>query len=346
MFNARTKLTATGTEMRGVSWVNKDSQYSSFQSLVSNKGLELSERPGVMEIPLFFSDRGVFSDVRQFLHSNRIPFFEAINYSPADGVVNLCYNSFLLARKPYQGLFSTFRTFSLERRTDLLKMFSDMFCLFAGKLKAVGSRSNVVNAQVYSNRIRSSWRNNFLFQNETDVKDLFGLLIKQSCGFWILTSKDSPMVIAQRKFKFQASVDGGKRNRLLSFNEPKGANIEVKGTSLKRFWSFLPFLCNSGNSTNHKISLKMVSILNQVVGKVVQAILVKIFLFSGYRQNIVTGLGKSIDGLQKRFSFCLINLQPAFNRFYKFHVKNYITNKLVCQMALLPAINDRVSGSR
>ena len=79
---ADTKLATSRTDMRAILRVSINNGDAFLQSFIFDEPLELSKRPGVMNMSLPFSNLYPFSDAGQLLHHDNIAFPEAI-HNPA-----------------------------------------------------------------------------------------------------------------------------------------------------------------------------------------------------------------------------------------------------------------------
>lgn len=328
---AAPKLATSGTGMRAISRVGINNGDAFLQSFIFDKPLELSKRPGVMDVPSLFSNPEPFPDVGQLLHHDNIAFAEAIDNPAAYVVVEPADYSVLLSRKLFQELFGSFRAFGLESRPQSLKSPPYMHCLLSRKPETIGNSSNIVDAKVYSNGISARWSGNWLGEDNIDVKPFlpFGPAVNQNCRRWFLTFKKMPLVVTQNKGDFNSALNCGERYHLLSRNIAENSLVIGRRSWLKFFDfakpSFRRF-CYPGNSSYRKVSCQAVSFLKLTVAKMLELYFVGCFVFLSYLKNMTAGVGKAPKSCPKSFNLLWGRIKFALNCLDKFHYTvDYIT---------------------
>lgn len=345
VFLARTKLTATRTDMGCIFRVNKKHRHTSLKSLVSNKSLELPERPRLMQISSIFALLGVFPNVSKIFHNNNISCFKVINDSPADSMVDVSHDSSLLAREPSQELFSSPRAFGLKRRAKLAILPSYIHSFLARKSHSIRSSSEVIDSKVNPNWARAFGLGNFSGEHNIEIKSLLGLAVEKYSAFRLLVFQKMALIIPYIKLYLQSAIDS--RNRNLFLLGIIGENplviisrIRFEG---KRF-SPLSFkdIGNSGNGSHGKVSAKAEPLSYRFITKMVELDLILGPIFLGYLECIITSIGKLVESFSKNTKLFWRDFKFTFNCLDKFHISIIsLENLLSRRRALLPAPHGR-----
>lgn len=184
------------------------------QGLVLNKGLQLTEGPGMEIGPLCFPLFSPFPNVGQLFHHDYIACLEPVHDGFTDAVVQVAHNADLFTMKAFQKLFSSIRPFSLETCSQLAVMPPNVHCLFATKPLAIGGNSQVYHANINTDPLARLGRwINFPLDNNVEIECLGLLVIDEISG-----SVDLPIV--QERFletakdhrDFDSAADGGNRS--------------------------------------------------------------------------------------------------------------------------------------
>jgi len=324
-------LTTSGTGMRSVPRVNIYYLYPFFQSFVLDKALELGKRPRVMDIPLLFPYLRPFPNMSKLLHNDNITFLEAINNPSAYVVVNPANYSALLARKPFQESFGSFRAFGLESRPQGLIPPPNMHSLLARKPKSVGGCGKVIDTKVYSYHLAViSWLGLWKWSRKNDINiELSTSADKVGMGR-LLSFKKMPLVTANNKRNFNSTFNSGERNHLFGFNKAEDALVIGNRSGFKLLdlissyfiGNRSPCYCSYG-----EVGRKPKFFLDVIVASLLKFKLVACLEFLGFTKNIIARISKGFKGGIKAFSLLRSYFKFTSNRLNKFHLDLIISLK-------------------
>ena len=300
-------LPATRASLARIMRGNKSYSDTSLKSLIADEVLKLSEQPGVVDIPLPFSHRCPFSDMLKVFHNQNIIRSSALNYPPADNVVEVVDYPALFTRKPFQKPFSSSSAFGLEGSPQIRKMSPCVYCLFAREPETVRSSSDIVDTEVYSDGLSAFRSGNRLGENDVDIKAplSFRFPIDQSSRSGALSVKKMSLVVAKNERNFNSTFGRGERYHLFNRNIAEyslviGNRCWLKFSNLAK----LPFrgFSYSGNGSDSEIGSQTKPFPKFIVAKMLEFDLISRVVPFRYLQNIITGIGKAIKGSPESFS--------------------------------------------
>ena len=315
--------TAPGTSMGAVPRVYIEHKYASSQGFVFYEPLELSERPGIVDISPLFPDLGPFPYASQLLHDNDIAGLEAVHYPTAYVMVNPSDYSALLPRKPFQELPRPSRAFGLESRTQSLIPPPYMYSVSAGKSKSIGAGGNVVYAEVYPHHLAvlsRCWSGNGIGQDDIDVEILASTNERGVGG--LLPLEKLPLVVADGEGDLNPPLNGGEGYHLLGFYEIKDALVVGNGSRLKPLDFILLRLISARSPCYRpygKIGCKLKHLLDVIIAGLLELEFVSSPKLLSLAEDIVTCVGKRLEGGFKGFRLLRSRLQFANYRFDQHH---------------------------
>lgn len=324
-------LATSGASLTGVGWVYKDYCYALLQSLILNKLLELKERPGLMNMPLFLSYSRPLPDVFQVFHNKNISRVGTLNNPLTNDVVQGADCAALLARKLFQELFSPSRAFGLKGSSQIRKMPPYLYSLFAGEIETVGCSSNVVNPHINTNRISAFRLGDWFGKNDVDIKALLppGLAINKSSRGRALPFKKMPLIVPYGKWDSDSTLDCGNRYRLLSRNIAENSLVIGNRGWLKFSNLTEPFfgrLGYSGNGSYSQIGCQSISLSYVSIAKMLELYLICRVVILRHLEHIIASMGKSLKGSSKSFNLLRASIKFTRDCLNKLHtIMNNIT---------------------
>lgn len=330
--------------LTGISRVSIKRPYAFSQTLVLNEILKLSERPRLMNIPLGLSHFGPLPDMLQVFYDENILRAGAVNYSPADNMIDMANYPALLARQPLQELNSPLCAFSLQRCPQIREMPPDMHSLLPRESESIRCNSEIVDAQVNPDRLRAVGSRNRDTQHDADIESLLSCVpaIHYHSGGRFLPFKKMALIVAQNEWNFNPALDSGQGNHLSTGNIAEDALVVTHRRRLKL--SDLAQLLfrrfrYPGNSPDSEVCRKPMLFPYCVIAKVLKLHLVCGVILFRYLQHVIAGTGKTL----KRYSQCLgliwSGIKFTTDCLNKFHVNtNYITLRRRYQAHSSPAL--------
>jgi len=347
MTQTSSNSTATGASFGSILGVNIDNGDTPLQCFIFNKGLELSEGPAIVDIPLLLPNPCSFSDVGELFHHDELPFSDGLNYSFADSMIEVGHPPSLLPGKPSQELLSSLRAFGLERRAKVLEMPPYILSLSTGEFKSIGGGGNIVYSQIYSNWFYSlRYLRYRLGKNYINIKFLLSLLIDKDSKGRFLPFKKISLVITNSKRYLQSPFNCGKRDLLLIRIIGKNPLVVINRSCLERFnfsWFSLSRLRNSTYCSYGKICSKVKFSPYIFITKLLKFKAISGFLSLRNLQDIVASIGKTLHCFFKSLPLFFGRLKFAFNCFYYHYTYIISYKKGVSTGQFLPGINSGAS---
>lgn len=266
--------------LAGVPRVNVDHGNAAFGGLILDENTELAESPGVLNLSLLLGYPHAVADVFQVFHYDNVSGLTRLDNRLANPVVEVAHPSLLFTRQPSQEALGPFRAFGLQRLPQFGVMLPNMHSLPSRKLQTIGCAGEVVDSAVNAKDISAFWwERNFAVDNNMNVEFFGSTVITQSSGSRFLFCEQTALEVANIKFKFKPAADGSNRNFFPLLDKREGAGIKAHagGFELPGFGLLALFLGGFGdtsNSTNNKVSVETIFILNSVVAKMLQLHLV------------------------------------------------------------------------
>jgi hypothetical protein len=336
-------LAASGAELAGMMRVNIGNRHVPLQSLILYKFLELGEWPGLVDMPLPFSNPSPLPNMLEVFHNEDIIRCGISDNPLADDVVEVADYPAFLARQLFQEPFSSLSAFGLEGSPQIRKVPPYVHSLFARKPRTARSGGEVVDAEVYPDRVSPLGSGDSYREDDVNViTPLSGVpSINHSGRCRLLPPKEMPLIITKDKRDFNSTLNGRKRHHLFSRNIAENPLV-INHRSRFEFLDLVEFpfgrLSYSGNSPDGKIGSQPISVSYIPIAKMLELHLVGCAVLFRDPKHIVTSIGESLKGGSKSFS--LLNASSKFARgcFDKFHGKiKYITlGKGMSSTFLLP----------
>lgn len=293
------KLPTSGTGMGRIPRVDIDHGNTSLQGLVFDKLGKLSERPGVVDVPLLLPNLRPVPYVGQLLHHDDISLSEAIHNPAGDNMVDVTNYPALPPGKPSQKLLGSSRAFGLESRTQRSKPPPYIHSVFAGKSKAIRACSKIVDSKVDSNGIRPGRSRNRLGKDNVNVEAFlpFGPAIYQDGRGGLLVLEEMPLVVSEDKRNFDPSPDGGEGDHFFGSYVSEDTLVVGDGSRLEILYSSkLPFgsFSNPCYGPYGEVGCKAELLLKIVVAEMLKLDLVGSLVLSGHLKDIVAGVCKGL----------------------------------------------------
>ena len=351
MFIANTQLTTARAGLRSVSGVNIDNRDTCFEGFVFDKALQLTKSPGVGSLSLLSLDSDTLPDVFQVFQDQHVSGFTVGDNGFTNLVVNVFHPASLFARKTFQSAFGTLRSFALKTLAKVGVMLPDVHYLFSSKGLTLAGCCDVIKPPIDSNRVAARGYYDFLLQHYVDVEDFLTPIVRQRCCLWLLPFEKSKLEVANSQFDVLPSIMCGDTDFLFLLNISESPGIKRHTGGLEFSWSAFPLLGgrHSGNSTYNMVGLQLIFGFHIMIAQLVKLIPVGYFMLSGYFEDVVAAVSKTLERFLEDWSKLLIHLKFAFNCLYEFHITNYIMLLNICQAerrsGFLSRINAGVSAA-
>jgi len=328
---AMTNLATSRTGLAGVIGNDKGHCNAFLKSFIADKALKLREWPGLVDIPLPLTHFGSLPDMFKVFHYQNVIRADAFNYSLADNVVEVADYPALLARKPLQEPSNPSSAFGLERSSQIRKMPPYMHCLLPREFEAIRSGGDIVDAQVYSNRISPLRSRNWSGEDDVNIEAPlpFRFAIDQSRRSGFLAFKQMPLVIPQDKGNLNSAVYRRKRHHFFGGNKAEYPLVITYRCGLKLsnlpHFSFRRF-GDSGNGTYRQIGRKVVSLFKVIIAMMLELNFIGCPVLFGYLQDMIASSSKALECSPKCLSLLRGSIQFTRDCFNKLHSGiNYIT---------------------
>jgi len=325
------KLPTSRAGLAGVVRSDKGHSNALLQGFVCDKLLELSKRPGLVDISLPLSNPCSLSDMLKVFHDKDVISSGALNYPLADNMVKVADYPAFLTREPLQEPLGSPGAFSLKRSPQIRKMPPYMHSLLSREPETVGSSGKIVETEVYANGPCALGSGNWLGEDDIDIEPSLPsrLAIDQSSRGRLLTLKQMPLVVSQNKRNLYSAFNSGKGNHLSGRDVAKYPLV-VGYRSWFKMPDFSQFsfrgLSNSGDSPYSQIGSKLVSLFKVIVAKVLKPNFIGCLVLFGYLQNIIASLGKALKSSPECLNLFWGSIQFTRDCFNKLHTNiKYIT---------------------
>lgn len=336
----------------GVAGIDKDDVDSPFLSLVGQESLQLTEGPGVENVPLGAPDPNALTDTCEVFQGQCSTGMQAIHDAPADGVIEPSHVMTLSPRKPAQQGFSPTRCVGLESRPLLSVKPPNMQCLLTAKDHPVRGYSKITKAEINAYGLSATTRGRHrLGKNDVDIEHSLALAVGQHSRRGFLAVEQAALIVADLKREPHGPLRRGQRyfklfktiNDNLSHAENPLIVVhtgrpETGGLSLQ-----FQINRNPSDGANGQVGTQPCGCTNLTIAKVVQAKPVRGSLLSSCPKDLIASIGETRQRLLQRLASFIANLELTLNGLNKFHWPEYIIKRGASQGTFLSRLKAGVS---
>lgn len=341
-----------GTGSACVFGVNEDNRDAGELGFVFDKAVQLPESPAAESLPVGPSDRLPGADALQIFKDNGpLCAFGLRHDSLADLMIDVFSKAGLFLGDLFEMALGGFGSASLKRGFELSPSLSYAIDPFAGKSVPVGSRGNVHDALVYTQKtfgFKWSPIGKFYY----NIKKKFAIL-KSKIRLSLYGLAFKAPVFAYDKGNFHPTVDrvnacNGKpseRQKPLVIND--GREFFEPMQSL-----FIKDISSGGfcDGTNNELGGKLGKLSpSAIVNKMVKLHLVEGSCFKCFLGNVIAGVIKNLhgfkQGLMLDFSGKKLNFNSQFHIYILGQSLAYIKDYFKGGRQFLPALKDGVSAA-
>ena len=304
--------------------------YSSFKSLVLDKGLEFPVCPTVEVSILTFPMLSSVTDSSQLFHNNYVTFFKAVHKLPADLMQHSINPSSLSSTQPFQLPFGGSCAFGLERGAEPSKMPSPSENVFSFSFEAVGGNKKIIHTDVNTNRVIPFRLWNCLIN--CDMEEEGFVSVNQDCVGRLNIFKEFSLILSNVKWRLHSLLNGRDRciDAISFIDKSKQSLIQVHG-KLRELKQFIPSLLvgfsNSVSRSYGKVCWEVKPSSGLSVNHVVESNWVKHPSFKGYFRNVVTGIPESLNRAKQLLRVFSRRLKFADDGLGELHTKAYMLIK-------------------
>ena len=285
-----------------------------------------------------------FADIAQIFDSNTPVFtYCFFYYLLCYGVVVYGNEPTLSTTKPFQEFFCSFSAFALNAGSYFRILFANLFKLFGIEISAIGQGTYINLPKIAADKFFHIFH--IIFHHINRLKQVKFPLSKQQICFAFDVRKVVRIMADKGHFEPAANRPDG--NDVVGF---VGKDATVIRNRAKRLESTLYFpvqfvgISDLRYATDNHLAAQIRSTLNRMVRSIVQAKLLKGFLFPRYIGNQIAGIVCFFDCLKQRLSLFIGGQQLYFqSEFHKAKIKLFqvqenilLTLKAMGVVAYLP----------